>query len=598
MNQRLMPNWARSSRASVGVAALASIAALAVSGAASPARSTPSTDCPTAYPESSLTANQPVTGLTVSQGTTPDPFSGEVLGVLQDGIAPGLDMILVRLTSPEIDRVGGIWEGMSGSPVYASDGSLIGAVSYGLATGPSTVAGVTPAADMQALLTEQDTAAPATKFATRATLTKALTSRLVASGAASSSEAAGGMRRLRLPFSISGMATDKRRADLAKGLHLTNAHLMAGGAPGSSTPSYPMVTGGNIAATISYGDVTAAGIGTVTAICGTQVLGFGHPMEFLGSSSYFLQGADAIYVQEDPTVAGFKVANLGAPVGTVTGDHLAGILGVTGASPSYATVTSSVAVDNRSRTGSSYIAIPDDVPDIATANMISDQDRVLDYTGKGSGTASWTIKGTRHNGTAFSVSRSDVYSDDYDISYATGGDLSNALYEIYYNGHEPVTIDSVTTSSHLDQSTGSYTIKRVQAFERGAWRTLNGNSVVTARAGSTKKFHVRLTSGTFSTRNITVSVHIPATARGKSGSVEVYGGNASASDGGLYGDDGSSSSTLNQVLSQLRSAPHHNQVVADLQMYSRSGNPAAHRQGRFSLAHVVNGDLMVSIDVH
>src|SRR3954454_7416981 len=41
---------------------------------------------------------------------------------------------------------------MSGSPVYAEDGRLIGAVSYGLAFGPSPVAGVTLAADMQQLL--------------------------------------------------------------------------------------------------------------------------------------------------------------------------------------------------------------------------------------------------------------------------------------------------------------------------------------------------------------------------------------------------------------------------------------------------------------
>jgi hypothetical protein len=36
---------------------------------------------------------------------------------------------------------------MSGSPVYAADGRLIGAVAYGLA-GASTIAGITPAADM------------------------------------------------------------------------------------------------------------------------------------------------------------------------------------------------------------------------------------------------------------------------------------------------------------------------------------------------------------------------------------------------------------------------------------------------------------------
>ena len=68
--------------------------------------------------------------------------------MLDDGIAPGLDMVIVDLDSPAISAAGGIWQGMSGSPVYAGDGRLIGAVAYGLAYGPSPIAGVTPFEDM------------------------------------------------------------------------------------------------------------------------------------------------------------------------------------------------------------------------------------------------------------------------------------------------------------------------------------------------------------------------------------------------------------------------------------------------------------------
>ena len=109
-------------RAAVAVAAVAGLA-LAGTAAAAPASSAAEVagDCATAYPVEELTSGQDVTGLTVTQGTAPEGFEGEVLGVLQDGIAPGLDMVMVRLSSAEIDRVGGIWQGMSGSPVYAED---------------------------------------------------------------------------------------------------------------------------------------------------------------------------------------------------------------------------------------------------------------------------------------------------------------------------------------------------------------------------------------------------------------------------------------------------------------------------------------------
>jgi hypothetical protein len=46
--------------------------------------------------------------LTVETGTTPDPFAATVLGVLDDGIAPGLDMILAETDSPAIQRAGGV----------------------------------------------------------------------------------------------------------------------------------------------------------------------------------------------------------------------------------------------------------------------------------------------------------------------------------------------------------------------------------------------------------------------------------------------------------------------------------------------------------
>jgi hypothetical protein len=36
------------------------------------------------------------TGFTVEKGTTPDPFSAEVIGRITDGIEPGTDMIRPR----------------------------------------------------------------------------------------------------------------------------------------------------------------------------------------------------------------------------------------------------------------------------------------------------------------------------------------------------------------------------------------------------------------------------------------------------------------------------------------------------------------------
>ena len=93
-----------------------------------------------------------------SHGTTAESFDVEVLGVLENGIAPGRDMIIVDTSSPAIDAAGGIWAGISGSPVYIG-GQFAGTVSYGLTFGPSSIAGLTPAEDVAALVDLPATAA-------------------------------------------------------------------------------------------------------------------------------------------------------------------------------------------------------------------------------------------------------------------------------------------------------------------------------------------------------------------------------------------------------------------------------------------------------
>src|SRR5689334_10788243 len=252
-------------------ALVASLATLAVTAALTTApggaASSAPLDCPQAYPEGDLAPDQDVTGYTVSQGQTPEEFTGKVVGVLQDGIAPDVDMIMVRLTSDEIDRVGGIWAGMSGSPVYI-DGQLVGAVAYGLSWGPSPVAGVTPAADMQRLI---DGGTQVRRAARDVAIPRRTADRLVAAGTLTRAQADGGMTELATPLAVSGMGTKKRLKKATKRLGLSNVQVYrSGSAPTErvAPADAGIVPGGNLAASLSYGDFSAVGTGTVTMVCG------------------------------------------------------------------------------------------------------------------------------------------------------------------------------------------------------------------------------------------------------------------------------------------------------------------------------------------
>ena len=590
-SRRPVARWA------AAAALTASTVAVAGFTSAAPAQSAPDSQCPQPYPVADLTENQPVTGRTVSKGTAPEGFTGTVLGVLDDGIMPGIDMIMVRLSSPEIDRVGGIWSGMSGSPVYAEDGRLIGAVSYGLSFGPSPVAGVTPAADMEDMLTDNGAPALAAK---RVDLPARMEKQLVASGDATAAEADSGMSQLRLPFGIAGLSSARFKT-VAKKLDLDGMRAMKVGATatGSSADASSVVAGGNLAASIAYGDVTFAAVGTATVVCGQDVVGFGHPMMWTGPSTLTMHSANALFVQEDPTMAGFKLANIGAPVGTIHQDRMPGIVGAFGATPPTGDVTSYVQSGTRSRSGETHVSLPDWMPDVAMSHLLSNQDRVFDGIGKGSGTLSYTINGTRQDGTPFSLQRTDLYADKYDITFASAVDLYMTLSQLQYNGAEDITIDDVDTTSSLNRSYDHYVIKRVEMRRPGAWVALTDSSTLKMRAGTTTRLRVTLSSPVSGTRTVRVDVPVPARALGKYGSLQVFGGNTGFYDEEDYfeGSSGNQDQTFGQVLASLRKQDHNDEVVANLSLYDERGDVSIKRHRRTATGMVVDGGVGTSVRI-
>ncbi len=600
MSRRRLPFSGASNKART--VALTAVAVSVTGLGVAPAQSAVDDSCPAAFPDP-ITAGLSVHARSVVTGTAPQTFNGTTLGVLRDGIAPGLDMILVRFDSPETDKYG-VWEGMSGSPVYSADGRLIGAVSYALASGTTPVAGVTPAAEMQKLLTAvpgSTTAALDPKVTIPPTMARAI----VSSGAATGTEVGSGMQELRVPFGVSGM-TGTRLRQFSNALGLRNARPMTAGAAGADAPTIPVTAGGNVAASISYGDVTAAGIGTATAVCGSEVLAFGHPMNFSGKSTMTMHGADAIYVQEGPNDASFKVANLGAPVGTVTDDRMAGLRGLVGATPPATTVTSRVAVGAAARVGTTSISVPDAVPDIAIAHVVADQDRLLDALAGGSGSFAWRIDLREKNGTPFTLRRSDVFADPGDISYATVFDLADMLYTLQY-GDLGARITSIRTTSDLSPDVNQYTLRKVQLRRHGGWHTLSGYRPLPLRSGTVARLRVVLTSEQVGRRVVRTRLPVPAHAGGKVGVLRVVGGNSSAdyTDPGAGFDVFAASSdaalagpgtpSLEGLAAQLRRTPHHDQVVADLSWSLPSGYPTNHARRRVSAGHVVDGELAFQV---
>jgi len=502
-------------------AAVVAIATLSVT----PASSVPDSGCPAPYPTEDLVVGAPVDGLTVTSGTVPGVFAGTVQGVLEDGIAPGVDMILADLHSTVIDEVG-IWSGMSGSPVYAGNGRLIGAVAYGLGIGPSTIAGITPASEMTRLLN----GAPLAERAPARTvpLPRAVATRILRSGSASRADVRQGLTRLPMPVRVSGL-TSERLTKMAKVLHLGQQRVVAGAAGPTSQESIDIEAGGNMAASMSYGTVTAAGLGTATMVCGDEVVGFGHPMNFSGPSTMGLHGARALLIQDDPTVSGFKVANLGAPVGTVDSDRAAGIHAAKGALPGTIPVTSQATLRTRTDTATTRITLtdpnlvteygfvtqPELVTQLGFLNIVAAQDRVFDRISSGTAVTSWTIKGLRKNGRPWELNRRNLFTDPYDASAASAIAVANDLAVLQDNSGEQVRISSVNTSTRLRFNSDTFVVAKVQVTARGKWTTASPRRPLALRAGRVARLKVFLTSRSAATRTLRLNVSVPQSAAGK-----------------------------------------------------------------------------------
>ena len=107
----------------------------------------------------------------MTQGRTLSTFGAEVLGILRDGVGRGAASSSSRPLRPVVTAAGGLWAGASGSPVFLRTGSgesLAGAIAYGLAGGGSTLAGLTPAEDMEQLLDIESASVPTTVKVPRA----------------------------------------------------------------------------------------------------------------------------------------------------------------------------------------------------------------------------------------------------------------------------------------------------------------------------------------------------------------------------------------------------------------------------------------------
>ncbi len=346
MRNKTSAAWARPYRARVVLPLLSlalSAGAVPASAAESPARAgappTAATAPPAAapgtpaaapaieaFPESEIRPGLKGEVRTVLRGTEVETIEVEILGVLEDGIAPGIDMILGRLLG-EKGNWNGVAAGMSGSPVTIG-GRLVGALSYSIGQfSKEPLLGITPIRQMLALKEYPGGVLPwrAGTNATAAGFVPAPLA-LVAPGVA--------------PASLD--AVD----DLLKDLGLVRS-VASISAPAGRTPVASRLQPGDpVSALLVWGDVKLGATGTITWREGDRLLAFGHP--FMGSGRAEMPVAASEIVWTVPSLMNsFKIARIGEPAGTLRQDRLTAIAADLGPVPKGLPVAVTIRRPNR-----------------------------------------------------------------------------------------------------------------------------------------------------------------------------------------------------------------------------------------------------------
>ena len=315
------------------------------------------------FPLAAVHAGLHGTAWSVFQGTVPESFGVDVLGILRNAEGPGEDLILARLTGANVEYTG-VVAGMSGSPVYI-DGKLVGAIAYRIGSfSKEAIAGITPIGEMLAVR-DMDGGLPAKS---------ALTPVAADPGSLDPDTE---IRPIDTPLVFSGFSPQaldlwKKHAP-ALGMQPEaglggSGDSQATSGPRKRTTSEPLEPGSAVSALLVSGDMEIAATCTVTYLDAKHLLACGHPLMQTGSVSLPMTRADVVATLASPA-GSFKIVNTGRTIGAFDEDRQTAIGGMLGATARMIPMTITITGDRPAKT--IHLGVLDDPQLTPTAVLVS-----------------------------------------------------------------------------------------------------------------------------------------------------------------------------------------------------------------------------------
>ncbi len=493
------------------------------------------------------------------------------------------------MTDPVMQNLGGIAQGMSGSPLFIDDGGtykMIGALSYG---DYFTLNGLGLATPIEYMIGTEQEFPP---IASVLTLDEPV--RTDSAGTVDRirigdqpAKAAGTvtmqpMFGLQITGIPRGTAAYRRFETLAErsGLPVLNG---ANGQCNSGGFTTPYAAGSSLGAYYTLGSVNLGGYGTVTYRDGDSVMGFGHPMDWVGRTDLFATNVWISGIWGSSQVA-YKIGCPGQIQGALTQDRSAGVGVDTLATTATTSVTSQMSVTtDKTRTGSSATQIAAGtfqahLGDLASAIAVSEPLYRLANQSALAGSARTTTTVTVSDGSqTYTIARPNIWSSP-DVLGDSATDTYMILSALFGTSGIVPTVQSVDLSADIDQNNRTASIVGVAG---GPLQVGQNTLTVTLKPRGGAKV------------SLPVTIDVPANA--------VLDGGLSVDAGSGFGGDEESTvlgsldetdpDSLGELVKWIETIPGNNQLVVS--MADANGNVL--RVGQLTTDYALEGSVSPGI---
>lgn len=216
--------------------------------------------------------------------------------------------------------------------------------------------------------------------------------------------------------------------------------------------------GSAVGVAIVYGDFAVGATGTVTAVDGKKILGFGHPFLHRGNVNYFMTDATVVGTISGQS-NGMKIATIGNIIGRISQDRETGIAGTIGDFPTVVPVKVRIKDTTLGRTDDygARIAYDEDfLPELSGGIAYAAMTKTSDTLAGSTANVHFTIRTNAAEGGKFE--RSNMFYNTADVGQIAVGELMQAMSIVCSNTEQESDIVDVQVDVQMENGRKTATL--------------------------------------------------------------------------------------------------------------------------------------------